>query len=216
MNRILIVDDDQDLRDNLSEVLQFNGFVTNTSASAKEALDGDLADNCDIMLLDLIMPGVKGLDAILGFIKINPKIKIIVITAFATIDSAIEAIKKGACEFISKPFDVDELLVIIRRVIEEARFEQGLSSVDLDGIMGTLSNSLRRKTIKFLDANKKARFSDIIRELSVEDNAKAAFHLKILRESNIIEQDKDRLYKLTKDGERVLKTLKITEKLLFE
>ncbi|QWR78466.1 response regulator [Candidatus Magnetomonas plexicatena] len=217
MNRILVVDDDADLRENLQEALEVAGFKAKTSSSASEALDAGYIENFDIVLMDLIMPGIKGLDAILEFKKQNPKVKIIVITAFATIDSAIEAIKKGADEFISKPFDVEELLVIIRRVIEEAGFEEHLSNKpDLDNIMGTLSNPLRRKIIKFLGINKKARFSDILKYLDVEDNAKAAFHLKNLKELNIIIQGTDKLYKLTRDGERVLKTLQVSEKLLID
>ncbi|MEO5356967.1 MAG: response regulator [Nitrospirae bacterium YQR-1] len=217
MSNILVVDDDTDLRENLVEVLVDAGFKAEGSISASDTLNNNAVEATDVIILDLIMPGIKGMDAISEFKKLSPKVKIIVITAFATIDSAVEAIKKGADEFISKPFDVEELLVIIRRVLEEARFEENLSAKpDLDNVMGTLSNPLRRQIIKFLDINKKARFSEILKELSVEDNAKIAFHLKILKESNIIAQDRDKLYNLTQNGQRVLKTLKVSEKLLIE
>ncbi len=214
--RILIVDDDKDLRENLAEVLKDAEFSPDLADSGENAVEMLKAETYDLMLLDLIMPGMKGTDVLSEIKKISPKTKVIVITAFATIDSAIEVIKNGASEYVSKPFDVDELLTIIRRVMEEVRFEESLAKLNLDFIMGSLSNSIRRNTIRFINMKGTARFSEILRELDIKDNAKVAFHLKILKESSIVEQDDKKLYFLTKEGKKVLESLKIVENLLSQ
>lgn len=211
MKKILIVDDDDELRANLSEILQGKGYQTDEASSGKEAIKKALIGEFDIVLLDLIMPKISGMDVLTELRKSKPKTKVIMITAFATIDNAVEAIKKGASDYISKPFKIEELHTTIRRVLEEARFEEGIKKLDLDFTMSALSNSIRRKVIKLLHENKGMHLMDLTRALDIEDHTKVVFHLKMLKDSGLIEQDKEKSYLITKEGKRTLDCLKILE-----
>lgn len=214
MKKILIVDDDAELRASLSEILRGAGYYIDEAASGKEAIEKATLSDFDIALLDLIMPRMSGIDALIELRRVNPKTKIIMLTAFATVENAIEAIKKGASEYISKPFKINELLTTIRRVFEEARFEEGIKRLDLDYALNSLSNPIRRNIIKLLSSIKGIPLMEITRALEIDDHTKVLFHLKRLEESGIVEQDKDRSYLLTKEGEKILECLKILENYL--
>lgn len=209
--RILIVDDDDELRANLSEILKGNGYQTDEASSGKEAIEKAVSEEFDIVLLDLMMPGISGMDVLTELKKVKPRTKVIMITAFATIDNAVEAIKKGAADYISKPFRIEELDITIRRGLEEAKFEEGIKNLDLDYTMSSLSNSIRRKIIKLLHKHNGMRLMEITRALDIEDHTKVVFHLKMLKNSNIIEQDIEKTYVVTKEGEKTLDCLKILE-----
>ncbi|MBI4688199.1 MAG: response regulator [Nitrospirae bacterium] len=214
MKNILIVDDDAELRANLSEILTGKGYRTEEASSGKEAVERAAAQEFDIVLLDLMMPKMSGMDVLSELRKIKPKTKIIMITAFATVDNAVEAIKKGASDYISKPFKIDELLITIRRALEESRFEEGIKRLDMDYTLSSLSNSIRRKIIKLLSMKDGMHLMEIVRELAIDDHTKVVFHLKILKESGIIEQDKEKSYFLTKEGKKTLDCLNILESYL--
>ncbi|KJR42848.1 response regulator receiver protein [Candidatus Magnetoovum chiemensis] len=212
--KILVVDDDIELCATIKEVLDRAGYHTESAHSAIEAIAKVKTNTFDIVLLDLIMPGIKGIDALIDIKRALPLVKIIMITAFATIDNAIEAIKKGAVEYISKPFKTNELLTTINRVIEESRFERSLTTMDIDFTLSSLSNYIRRNIIRILHSNNTMKFMDLVRELGIDDHRKAAFHLKVLKDANLIEQDRDKLYKLTNDGSVAFNSLKIFENYL--
>ncbi|KJJ83925.1 response regulator receiver protein [Candidatus Omnitrophus magneticus] len=214
MNKILIVDDDKRLNKTINEVLERSGYSTCMVYSGDEAIDKISTDRFDIALLDLIMPGMKGVDVLTEVRRISPKTKVIMITAFATIESAIDAIRKGASEYISKPFKINELLTIIERVFEESRFEDNIGKIDIDYTLSSLSNAIRRNIITLLHSQTKLRFMDIVRQLGVEDSRKIVFHLKILREANLIRQNKEKLYVLTEEGKITFNSLKIFENYL--
>ncbi|MEW6410038.1 MAG: response regulator [Nitrospirota bacterium] len=214
IKKILIVDDDAELRANLSEILIGAGYHTDEASSGKEAIEKADAEEFDIALLDLMMPKISGIDILTELRKVRPKTKIIMITAFATVENAVDAIKKGASDYISKPFKVEELLTTIRRVLEEARFEEGVRKLDLDYIMISLSNPIRRNIIRLLSSRTSMRLMEITRELDIEDHTKVVFHLKMLKESAIIEQDKEKSYFLTREGERIVNCLKVLESFL--
>ena len=214
MKKILIVDDDAELRANLSEILRGAGYYTDEAASGKEAIEKITSKDFDIALLDLMMPKMSGIETLTELKKITPKTKVIMITAFATVENAVDAIKKGASDYISKPFRIEELLTTIRRVIEEGRFEEGITKLDLDYTLSSLANPIRRNILRLLNSRKSMRLMELVRELGIEDHTKVVFHLKVLKESGIIEQDKDKSYSLTEEGERILSGLKILENYL--
>lgn len=214
MKKVLVVDDDAELRSTLSEILKGAGYHIDEAPSGKEAIEKITAKDFDIALLDLMMPKMSGIDVLKAIKKIKPKIKVIMITAFATVENAVDAIKKGASDYISKPFRIDDLLTIIRRVIEEGRFEEGITKLNLDYTLSSLANPIRRNILRLLNSRKSMRLMELVRELEIEDHTKVVFHLKVLKESGIIEQDKDKSYSLTKEGERILSGLKILENYL--
>ena len=216
MKKILIVDDDPQLRERISKILSKEGYCTVVADNGRDAIEEASSQGFDIALLDLMMPKMTGMEVLQELKKIQKKIKIIMITAFATVGSAVDAMKKGASEYISKPFKIEELLVIIKRVLEEARFEQNVDKLELDYVMASLSNSIRRDIIKLIYRKTRMRFNEILRELKIEDNAKMAFHLRTLKDHAIIAQDEDKLYVLTDSGEKVLNSLRIMEKYISE
>ena len=213
MKNILIVDDDTELRSNISEILEDAGYHTDTADNGTEALTKDIG-NFDVILLDLVMPGMSGMDVLTELKKRTPNVKIIMITAFATVDNAVAAIKRGAHDYIAKPFKIEELLIGVKMALEESRFEEGINQMDLDYTLSSLANPLRRKIIHLLKANRGMRLMELTRALDVDDHTKVVFHLRTLRESDIILQNKKKVYTLTQEGERLLDCLNILENYL--
>ncbi|MCK9420727.1 MAG: response regulator [Nitrospirae bacterium] len=211
MKRILVVDDDRELRSNLTFVLKEAGYDTKEASSAREAVELAIEEDFDVVLLDVVMPKSNKIDSLAELRRVSPRSKIIMITAFATIENAVDAIKRGASDYLSKPFKIDTLLTTIRRVLEEGRFEVRGTSENVDCLLSALSNPIRRKILKLISQRKSARLMELSRELDIEDHTKVIFHLKILKECGIIEQDKDKTYSLSSSGEGTLNCLKLVE-----
>jgi two-component system response regulator PilR (NtrC family) len=120
---LLIVDDEASLRDVLSIVFEEDGWDV-TTASSLEAARGHLQKTePDLVLCDLMLPDGSGLDLLREIKTQNPSIAVIMITAHTSTKSAVEALKAGAADYIAKPFDVDELKLIIRKVVERKELE---------------------------------------------------------------------------------------------
>jgi DNA-binding NtrC family response regulator len=119
MESILIVDDDISLCQALSDELQEVGYDTNFVHNGDQALAKLSDKNYDLVLLDLKMPGKDGFDVLEEMNKKKMNSKIIVLTAYADVKSAIDSAKMGASDFISKPYDIDELLITIRKVLQK-------------------------------------------------------------------------------------------------
>ena len=120
--RILIVDDEEVLRDVLDAVLRREGFEVVPAASGEEALsvlDGD--ENIDLVILDIMLPGISGIDTLRAVRIANPNLPVIVITAFSSIDGAIEAMKHGAFHYIPKPFKNEEVVLTVNKALEQRR-----------------------------------------------------------------------------------------------
>lgn len=214
MKKILIVDDDMELRDHLAEVLRGDGYQTNNASSAKEAYEKLSSEEFDIVLLDYMMPKKSGIDALIEIRGLRPKAKVVMITAFASIENAIEAIKKGASDYISKPFKIEHLLLTIRRVLEESKFEEGIKKLDIDRTLSTLANPIRRNILKMLRDREDIHLMEITRDLGIDDHTKVVFHLKMLKEAGIVDQNQGRSYFLTKEGMRMIECLNTLEQYL--
>ena len=118
-NRILVVDDEEALRTVLSTELSSEGYDVNTAADGSEAIDLVKDNNYDLVLLDIKMPNVDGFE-VLKFVKGNkPDIKVIMLTGFADLKNAIESKRLGAEDFVSKPYDLVDLLTTIERVLSD-------------------------------------------------------------------------------------------------
>ena len=216
MNKILLVDDDPELRANMKEILVDAGYSTEEAASGEEALEKAVSAHYNMILLDLMMPGMDGIDTLVALRKISPKAKVIMITAFATVENAVNAIKKGASDYVTKPFRIDELLAIIGRVLEELRFDEDIIKLNMDFTLNSLSNPIRRNIIHLLLKRTNMRLMEITRELKIDDHTKVVFHLKMLREAGVISQDKNKSYSITKEGHKTVDCLKILEEHLSE
>lgn len=124
MESILIVDDDKNLCSVLAEELSEIGYTVHTEYNADDALVYiDLGNQVDLILLDLKMPGKDGFYVLQSLQSRGIDVKIIVLTAYADVKSAIDSAKMGASDFISKPYDLDELLITIRKVLQKEENE---------------------------------------------------------------------------------------------
>jgi DNA-binding NtrC family response regulator len=119
--RILIVDDEEVLRDVLDVLLRREGFETLTAASGEEALHLLESEEVDLVVLDVMLPGISGIDTLRAMRISNPALPVIVITAFSSIDGAIEAMKFGAFHYIPKPFKNEEVILTVNKALEQRR-----------------------------------------------------------------------------------------------
>ncbi len=118
---ILIVDDEFSVRDSLYKWFKSDGFNVDTAENANAALQKFKEKTWDIILLDIKMPGMDGIEFNRHLLSVDKNIIVIIITAYASVDTAVQAIKDGAFEYVSKPIDPDNLTHIIRNAIEKRR-----------------------------------------------------------------------------------------------
>lgn len=214
MTEIMVVDDDQDLRESLAEVLDGAGFSVVQAADGEAALVLLGQQKFDLVLLDLVMPGMGGLEVMRRLRERSPRLPVIILTAFATVEGAVDAMRHGAQDYVTKPFRVDTLLASVRRALEEASFESCRATVNMDTLMGSLANPLRRQILFYVEQEGSARFMDICRHLEIEDHTKMNFHLKVLKEADFLVQNERKLYLLTKQGRQVMECARMLVKKL--
>ena len=116
--KILVVDDDSEMGRLLSDVLQGEGFSVLTLDESLEASRMIKKEEFDVIITDLKMKGLKGLDLLEEAKKVTPLTPVIIITAFGTIESAIQAMKMGAYDYITKPFQLDEIVLTVKKALE--------------------------------------------------------------------------------------------------
>lgn len=115
---ILIIDDEKAIRKTLTEILSFEGFTIDEASDGAEALKKIKENNYDCILCDIKMPKVDGLEVLEKTKETNPDVPFIVISGHGNIETAVDAVKKGAYDFISKPPDLNRLLITIRNAME--------------------------------------------------------------------------------------------------
>jgi two-component system sensor histidine kinase/response regulator len=118
---VLVIDDEEAMRDSCSLILTKDGHKAETAADGMAGLEKIRELKPDIALIDLKMPGISGFEVLEKIKEIDPQLIPIVITGYATVDSAVEAMKKGAYDFLPKPFTPEELRIIIGRALERRR-----------------------------------------------------------------------------------------------
>src|ERR1700704_5001414 len=120
---LLIVDDERSIREACREVAQslgFNTFVADSAEHAYRLLD---AQGIDAVLLDLRLPGAGGLEALNRIKSIRPDAVIVVVTGYGTVQSAVQAMKNGAYDYVTKPFSLDELKLLLDRVASHLKLK---------------------------------------------------------------------------------------------
>jgi DNA-binding NtrC family response regulator len=121
---IHVIDDEPVIHDVLGQLLTAEGYEVEMSSAGEEALDKHSGRTFDLVLLDLLMPGMNGIEVLKEIKRIQPQAVIIIITAYASVESAIEAMKIGAFDYIQKPFKHDELLLTIARALEHKNLQE--------------------------------------------------------------------------------------------
>jgi two-component system, NtrC family, response regulator HydG len=132
-DRVLIIDDEESMRIACSQALERAGYGTAAAGNGERALERARHESFDVALLDLRMPGLPGMEVLKRLKQESPNTAVIIITGYGTIDSAVEAIKLGAYDYLPKPFTPEALVALVgraaaaaRRALEEACIGQGL------------------------------------------------------------------------------------------
>jgi two-component system, NtrC family, nitrogen regulation response regulator NtrX len=118
MARILIVDDEDSIREVLHQLFEYEGHVVEEAASGMAAIRAVEANRPDLVFLDVKMQGMDGLDALERIRELSPATQVVMISGHGTIDTAVEATRRGAFDFLEKPLDTDRLLLTLRNVLE--------------------------------------------------------------------------------------------------
>jgi DNA-binding NtrC family response regulator len=127
MNRarsILVVDDDAAMREMIVSLLEEQGFRASGCGGVDEALEALREQPADAVLSDIRMPGKSGLDLLGEIRELRPEVPVVLMTAFGSIDSAVEAMRAGAFDYVTKPFKKDEVLVVLERAFERTALEE--------------------------------------------------------------------------------------------
>ena len=142
--RILVIDDEKRIRDACNIVLTEEGFEVATSGDGEEGLRKIEAEHFDIILLDLMLPGLSGFDVLARVHSLHPDTVVIIITGYATLEHSIEAMKKGAFDFIPKPFTPEQLRVLVSKAIKHTRALQDIADARsrLRGMVNRLSDGV--------------------------------------------------------------------------
>lgn len=127
--KILIVDDEEGMRFFLSEALKKEGYPFETASDGREALEKLRSGAFKIVLMDIKMPRLNGLMAMEKMRELNPDLLVILMTAFGTKKVALETLQKGAYDYFTKPFDLDEMRIVIKRAVERCRLQEEVQSL---------------------------------------------------------------------------------------
>ncbi|MEN6318071.1 MAG: response regulator [Syntrophaceae bacterium] len=138
--RILIVDDEENIREILTEYLDEFGYDVTSAINGKDALQIYNKERFDIILSDLVMKPMDGMELLGEIKKLDQDAIFIMITGYPSVDSAMEAIKKGARDYITKPFNIDEIKIKIERALLERSMKGSLKNIQ--GIVWALVISI--------------------------------------------------------------------------
>ena len=118
MSRILLIDDDPSVRDSMERTIRTAGYAVQSAANGEDGFELARDGSFDVILSDMRMPGISGLDILRRLREIKVDAAFIIMTGFGTVDTAVEAMKLGAVDFVQKPFFRDELLMRVRSASE--------------------------------------------------------------------------------------------------
>ncbi|HBE88295.1 MAG TPA: hypothetical protein DDW67_04050, partial [Elusimicrobia bacterium] len=122
--KVLVIDDDEDLLGLIRLALEREGFTAATAASGEEGLALAGAGDFDLVLLDIMMPGMDGLATLRELRKNCPRTAVIMLTAHGSIETAVESMRLGAVDYVKKPFQLDELGAAAERAVEKRRLDE--------------------------------------------------------------------------------------------
>ncbi|MGF1703909.1 response regulator [Photobacterium makurazakiensis] len=204
-SKILVVEDDEMLRVNIVEILENAGYAVYQAESSEPAIRLCQEHIFELAILDYLLPGITGTESISNLRQYNPNLSVILVTAFATVEIAVDAMQKGANDFIAKPFNSHKLLMTVKRCIAEKELLPDTTELNLDKVYSALSNPIRRDIIQHLTENSSLKFMEIFRLIDIEDHTKLNFHIQTLKKTELIIQDDNRVYRLSKAGEQLFR-----------
>lgn len=147
--KILVLDDEKIVLDSVSRILEDEDYRVKTCQKGEEALETLKEGGFDILITDLKMPGMDGLQAMEAMLEIDPDLSVIMFTAYSTVDSAVKAMKLGAVDYIRKPFTPDQLTGLVLKVMSErkARLEKRYREDTFADIRTAISSTLNLKEV---------------------------------------------------------------------
>lgn len=157
---ILVVDDEENVRQLLYKILSRENYRVYTASGGHEGLTFIQDNQVDIVISDIKMPRMSGLEFLNEVKKIDPQIGFVLITAFATMETAIEALRSGAQDYIAKPFDIDEILTTVRRLALQMAGGNALNYSALLSQGGLKLHSKSPKVLKVLKLAKQVAMAD--------------------------------------------------------
>jgi len=138
--KILIIEDDESTRKTLSLVLGKKGYATEAACTGQEALEKAKKQSFNVTLLDLKLPDMEGLELVAPLKELHPDLAVIVITGYASLETALQALKQGAADYITKPLDMGGVLAAIGEALEKQRLVAELRKLSLsDELTGLLN-----------------------------------------------------------------------------
>lgn len=139
---VLVVDDEPGMRDMLSFLLTQEGFQVTTAESGAAAVESARVQKFDLAITDLRMPGIDGMDTVSALKSIDPEIEVVVGTGYASVETAVECMKRGAYDYIRKPYDIRELKLLLDRALEKSRLHGAVELYEASrALLGTLDYS---------------------------------------------------------------------------
>jgi DNA-binding NtrC family response regulator len=161
--RLLIVDDDRAMCDWLVDELERRSFEVSVCNSGEQALSRVTAQDFDVLLTDLNMPGISGIDVCRRLANCRPDVPVVVITAFGSLETAVDAIRAGAYDFITKPIDVEPLVIAVERAARHRSLREEVKRLrravgkpsDFEDLLGSSApmRSLRELLVRVADAD---------------------------------------------------------------
>ncbi|HMC81851.1 MAG TPA: response regulator, partial [Candidatus Polarisedimenticolia bacterium] len=127
--RLLVADDEPHQREMLSGILERAGYRVETAPGGREALEALERGGFDLLLTDQRMPGMDGLVLLERAQAIQPDLPVILMTAYGSVSEAVAAMKKGAADYLTKPFERDELLVVLEKALRHHRLEEEVAAL---------------------------------------------------------------------------------------
>ena len=158
---IVVIDDDYAMRLSCNKILAKSGYQVELFPDGAKGVEAVAQRGADLVLVDLKMPGMSGMEVIGRIHQIDPQIVIVVITGYATIDTAVEAIKSGAYDFLPKPFSPDELRLIVNRGLERRRLTLVSQRAERERML------LQRRFISFVSHQLQAPLAAVHQYLAV-------------------------------------------------
>ncbi len=137
-NKLLVIDDDEDIRSLLTDLLEESDYKVDTASCGEEALQMIQVSTYDLVVTDLRMQGMQGMEVIREARKIDPGIDVIVMTGYASVDSAVESMKAGAVDYITKPLNTDQIRLVIKKNIERRNFQRLASEREFYKILSSI------------------------------------------------------------------------------
>jgi two-component system, NtrC family, nitrogen regulation response regulator NtrX len=119
MPKVLIIDDERPIRNSLRDVLELENYEVDDAADGKEGLKKSGSQKYDLVLCDIKMQGMDGMEVLHQLMESQPEVPVIMISGHGTVENAVEAVKKGAYDFIQKPFDMNRLLIAVRNAMDK-------------------------------------------------------------------------------------------------